>query len=174
MGKHGGRAEELAVDKYRSDVLLNPKSRAVKEKYFKVYEEYILTHATERQIAEKYGYSMHHVSRIIKWVVSETDKGDMNTYYQVMIDKLSMALQQLEMDNLKAETIKEKMSVRGEIRRHLKLVAQVQKLLRHDINIDMSDKSKTLTVVTEFDRGNHLENNKDAVNVEPEPSQDKI
>jgi hypothetical protein len=171
MGKHKSRSDDLSLDKYRSPTLLDPKSSKVKQRYFKIYEEYVLTHSTERELAEKYNYGIQHISGIIKWVVSQTEKGDNDVYFRTMVDKISHSLQELECTYQKEETtVKEKVMLRGEIRRHFILLGKIQKLLGSDINIDMSNKSKTLTIVTKFDRGNHIEggDKKETIDVEPD------
>ena len=134
------RADNLSVDKYNSEKLLQPKSRKIKEKYFEIYENYVVGGFTERQLSKMFNLSLDHVSRIIKWVVFETDKGDLDVYLKTMIDRLSYQLQELSADIAQSQTIKEKTYVRGEYRRTLKLLAQIQRVLTNDVNIDLSDR----------------------------------
>jgi len=133
MSGQQNRSDYLTKDSYRSGKLLNPKSRKIKEKYFEIYETYVLTHATEKQLADKYSLGLSHISAIIKWCVHQMDTGDPSDHFRVMDDKISAKLQGLERELLKQDlTHKEILMTYAEIRRTLKFQAQIRKILGND------------------------------------------
>lgn len=130
------RKSGLAKDSYNSPVVLNPKSKAVKKRYFNIYKDYITSHYTEMQLAEKYNLSLDHISRIIKWVVFVTDSGDYDTYFKAMDDKITLKLAELERMKDRAEDDAARLHIMGEMRRTMKLQAQLRKILNTEFNID--------------------------------------
>jgi len=118
--------------------LLVPKSDERRIQYFEIYEEYVLTHQTYQQLAQKFGYSLDHIARIVKWAVYQVeDKADRKVWQSVIHDKISFQLQTLENilipgKNKAVLSVKEQLAVIGEIRRNIKLLGQVAGIMAGD------------------------------------------
>ena len=140
------KLDTLSPLNYSSLPEIVPKKRRVKEKYFKIYTDYVTLFLTYKQLGVKYRMTLNHVAKIIKWVVFELDKGKPNVsgQRQVTMDQLNGQLRKLEalQGTLKmdAANVKKKVSIQAEIRRTIKLINQVSGLLREGINIDLSDR----------------------------------
>ena len=131
--------KDIRKDKYNSTKTLNPKSQADKDKYFKIYEKYITSHLTEKQLAEEYDYTLYHISRIIKWVTFEIGDIDPDAQLRVMIDKLKMRQQTQELELKSAKTTSDKTKVWKAMLQIDRLLSQLEGLLSTAL-IDMSDK----------------------------------
>jgi len=129
----------ISKDKYQSEKLLTPRDEGTKELYFKIYEEYVMGHLTEKQLADKYGYTVYHVSRIIKWVTFQLGDPDPDAQLRVMIDKLKLRQQEMEIELQNAKTSQDKVLLWQEMRRTDTLIAKLQGLLSNSL-IDMSDR----------------------------------
>lgn len=168
MSGQRNRSDFLCKSSYRGSRLLKPKSRKIKEKYFEIYQNYILTHSTEKQLAEKYNLGLAHISAIIKWCVHQVDTGDPDVYFKAMDDTISHKLQELELklrdDSL---THKEWLMTQAEIRRTLKFQAQIRKVLGQDSFQPMQATQVNITSNVPHRVGI---DNKDTIDVENESS----
>ena len=154
--------KDLRPDKYNSDTNLDPQDQATKDKYFRIYEEYVMIHQTERQLSLKHSLSISHISRIIKWVTIQIGDIDEDAQLQVMIEKQKMRQQEIERElqrtvNTKNDmgetiavsvlTIREKVLLWQELRKTDALISKLQGLTS-DALIDNSDRSRNLNVIT--------------------------
>ncbi len=92
-----GLQASKAIDpkKYKSDALLEPKSEADRQKYFIIYTEYASQSLTQKQLAEKHGYSPTHMSRIIKWAAHQIGNIDNDSELKIMVDFNKHRLQEI-------------------------------------------------------------------------------
>ena len=152
--------KETSPDKYHSDTLLEPKDQATKDKYMRIYEEYVMIHQTERQLAVKHGLSLSHISRVIKWVTFQIGEIDEDAQLQVMIEKQKMRQQEIERElqrtvetvgdmgkkiPVSALTVREKVLLWQELRKTDALISKLQGLTS-DAFIDNSDRSRNVNV----------------------------
>ena len=129
----------LSPDKYNSPNMLSPQDEGTKKAYFQVYEDYVIMHMTEKQIAERYGYSVSHVSRILKWVTMQLGEVDPDVQQRVMIDKLKMREQEIEQEIQNTSDIKTKRLLWIEMRQTDTLIAKLQGVLTTAV-VDKSDR----------------------------------
>jgi len=141
----------ISSDKYHSETTLDPKDKGTQELYFKIYEEYVLTHSSEKALAEKYGYSISHISRIIKWVVMQLGDPDPSVQLRSMIDNLKARQQDIELELQQTQNTQDKVSLWQELRRIDKLIAQLQGLLSTPL-IDLSDRRQVTIVMNNLER----------------------
>jgi hypothetical protein len=135
----GAPVKDIRKDKYNSNALLDPKSQADKDKYFRIYDDYVTSHSTMKQLAEKYGYGLHHTSRIIKWVTFQIGDPDPDAGLQVMIDNLKTRKQKLEALINKTGSVDDKIKIYRTLNSTDKLLSQIEGLLSSAL-IDMSDR----------------------------------
>jgi len=146
----------LSPDKYNSDKTLEPKDEGTKKLYFSIYEEYVLGHSSEKELAEKYEYSIYHISRIIKWVVTQLGEPDPDVQLRSMVDGLKMRQQEIEVILSKTSKIVEKVELWKELRRIDTLIARLQGLLS-PVLIDMSDRRQVTVVTNKLSRREGVE-----------------
>jgi len=141
----------LTKQKYNSDRILTPKDQATKDFYFKIYEEYIMGHITEKQLGEKYNKNFATVSRIIKWVTFQIGEPDPDVQIRSLIDSLKLRQQEIDMEIQKAETVEDKVKLWRELREIDTLSARVQGLLS-PVTIDMSDRRQVNVTMNKLER----------------------
>ena len=136
---------EIKKEKYNSKAKLDPKTRHTKNKYFKVYEEYVTNCMTEKQLAEKFKTSIYHISRMIKWVTLEIGDPDPDAQLRVTIDKLLIRQQEMNTVYKTANNVDEKAKIWKALLQVDRLLSQLQSLLNTAL-IDMSDKRNQVVV----------------------------
>ena len=142
MGKH---LAKLTPSQYRSNKLrLIPRTKAAKDKYLKIYHDYITNYLTEEELAEKYGYRDHnHIHHVIKWACYYTNTSTNIMDYKRSIDRIERQLRELNERLPAAETPKDEVMLRGEMRRLIRLQAQIQGILNAGVNINIHSGAKT-------------------------------
>lgn len=121
-------------------------SEETRQRYFIIYEDYIRNFKTELQIAKEYGYTPSHVCRIIKWCTQQFGQVTKKQRFREMFDRLAKSLQRLEKMYRNEEATGRKIQVMGEMRRTMKLLAQVEGLLVQAPKVDNSDRRKVTYV----------------------------
>ena len=144
----GSRADNLSPDKYRSKDIIKVANKSTQDKYMKIYADYVENNLTEQEVADKYDLVRPWVSKIIKWVVFETDMFEPDDHMKITDDKLTIKLKRLQellnecvykdKKNQEHVDVYKKLAVESEIRRTIKLQAQVRKVLgKAQLNIIM-------------------------------------
>lgn len=112
---------------------IDPQNEETKRKYFNLFTEYSTKNITQRQLAEKYGFSPVYVNRILKWCSEQLEGIDRPTYQEAMVEKVSVHLQKLDgfldrMEKVGGGT-KESIAVMAEMRRTMQLLGKAQGLM---------------------------------------------
>lgn len=131
--------KDIRKDKYNSTALINPKSQAVKDRYFKMYEDYVTSHLTMGDLAEKYKIQIYQAGKIIKWVTFQIGDTDPDAALQVMVDNLKKRKQKVTGLLAECNSIKEKIKVYRTLTSIDKVLAKVEGLMSDSL-IDMSDR----------------------------------
>ena len=153
---------------------LKPKNIKTKNQYWKIYEQYVLGNMTMQQLADEHKFSPDHISRMIKYCVTESGDGDKGVYEQSTSDKLMFIMQELDRKMLEVESIPDLsadkklamyLKLRQEFRLTLKLQAQARKILSPDIQIGAGAAPQINISVPNLGRGKGID---EAIVVEAE------
>ena len=140
------------LTEYNSDkILKDPSTKEVRNRYFKIYEDYTLNHLTEKQLAEKYEYSPEYICRVIKWVVFQLGEIDTDSELKTIIDSNRVRQQEIEFAIQEAKSITDKVQLWQELRRIDTFVAKLRGLLSNSL-IDNSDRRKIVIVTDNLQR----------------------
>ena len=147
---------------------LHPKREDTKQRYLRIYEDFVFNTMTQRELAKKHKIPAQHVNRILKWAVSEYyNEIDPKIYREVFTNKLGKRSKQLEkmmkkgfkLNNgevISASNVYELMAIIRELRLNDRLMAQAQGVLSTAL-VDKSDKRTINVMVKDLGRRGGVE-----------------
>jgi hypothetical protein len=130
--------KDIRKDKYRSENILKPKSRAEHDKYMKIYVDYVSSKSTQIELAKKYAMSHVHINRIIKYAVHQMGDIDQSAELRALVDGLEVRKTKIQAEIEGSLEVDEKAKLWIIMNKTDKLLAQLKGLLSTAI-IDMSD-----------------------------------
>lgn len=145
--------KDIRKDKYNSDKLWEPESDAAKNKCFKIYQEYIMTDKTYKQLSDEFDYTLTHISRMVKWVTFQIGDIDANTEVKATIDSLKLRKQKMQKVLDTTQIVNEKSKIWNSMLKVDKVIAQLQgSMSSASVQINDNRKQTNVLMNDEFQR----------------------